>query len=236
MAPGVRVVPRPDERGGRPGTVRRYPAHHPAFAAISLGDGAVVSVSPELLPAVEPLYLGATRDDVFDIHRLAPVSDLLRPHSLRPAGPYLRLSCGGDTLRHRSPPSGMEITVEQRPAATRLDALAPERWPNAVGSRPQPAERPSAAVALASRDGAVVGVATVTDEAKRLWQIGIDVAEHERGQGVGAALITAVAGHALNAGRIPWYGVAPSNLASVGAALAAGFRPAWVEVFTTTAG
>ena len=71
-----------------------------------------------------------------------------------------------------------------------------------------------------------------TAEAEQLWQIGVDVAEEHRARGIGAALTAVIAAHTLAAGKAPWYGVLPVNLPSIGAALAAGFRPAWVEAYT----
>jgi predicted GNAT family acetyltransferase len=66
--------------------------------------------------------------------------------------------------------------------------------------------------------------------------MGIDVAESQRGQGVGAALTSALAQEALRAGRVPFYSVTPSNIASVATALAAGFRLGCIEAYSLSIG
>ena len=65
-----------------------------------------------------------------------------------------------------------------------------------------------------------------------VWQIGIDVAAPYRGRGIAPALVVALARAAFDAGFTIFYGVAPANLASVRTALAAGFVPTWLEVFS----
>ena len=233
-AAGVQLFERPAEGGGRPASVRHYPPHEPSFAILSTGEGVVVSVSQALLPAIEPLFHGLDREQAFEAERLAAVSALLHPFALQIAGPYPRLICGSDTLRERHPPSGYQITIEIWPSRERLRALGSSEWPHAIAEGPTRANLATAAVAIASSpdDGCIVGVAAMSAEAEQLWQIGIDVAEGFRGQGIGAALTSRIARHALETNKVPWYGVAPANLASLHTALAAGFRLAWLEVFT----
>jgi len=233
-SPGVSLFERPSERGERPSAARRYPPHNPAFAALSSGHGTVISASQILMPAIEPLFRGADRDQVFEVGRLAAADALLRPFSLQIAGPYPRLICGADTLRERRPPAGCEIAIERWPSSERLRALGPANWPHAIAAGPARAIAATAAVAIASYENGVAGVAAISAEAEQLWQIGIDVAEGFRGRGIGAALTSALAQHALAVDKVPWYGVAPANLASLGTALSAGFRLAWLEVFTHT--
>lgn len=236
-ATGAHLFERPSERGERPASARRYPPHEPAFAALSSGHGTVVSASQKLLPAVEPLFHVVDRDQAFEAGRLAAVHALLRPFSLQIAGPFPRLICGEDTLRERRPPDGCQITIEVWPSAERLRAFGPLAWPHAIATGPARADAATAAVAIAAYDGdRVAGVAAMSAEAEQLWQIGIDVAESFRGRGIGAALTSALARHALEAKKVPWYGVAPANLASLSTALAAGFRLAWLEVFTRALG
>ena len=207
---------------------RPYPRREPAFAAVSVGAGAVLSAARAILPDVRAIFQDADRDQVFEPERLAAVAALLRPHGLTVLGPYLRLLCAPDTHLHRPPPTGYTVHVEPRPSDPRLEALEPVRWPNAISRR-----RPitTEAAAIAEHDGEVVGVATCRADSPRLWQIGIDVAEPHRGHGIGAALTSALARFILDSGNAAWYGVAPANVASINTALASGFRFAWVEAY-----
>lgn len=227
----VRLCERPDEFAARSPLVRRYPPHAPAFAAVSTGRGTVLSASRALLAKAGSIFRGADRDQVFEIERLAAVNELLKPFALQIGMPHVRLLCGLDTLRQRDAPAGCRIEIEAWPSSARLQELGAAAWPHAISSQTQPS-RPVAALALAWRGASIVGVAAIGDESPQLWQIGIDVAGDERGNGTGAALTAAIARHALEAGKAPWYGVAPANLVSIATALAAGFRLAWLDVFT----
>lgn len=232
LAPGVRLYERPDERGPRPRDARRFPPCHPSFSAVGLGDVVAISASRELLPSLRPLFEGVERDGVFEVERLAAVSRLLLRAALGLAGPGLRLLCGEDTLRPRPMPADCELVLEPDPPIERVRELGGGAWPNALDRHQLAGELPTTALAVAYRDARIVGVAAATAEAARLRQIGIDVADGERGRGLGAALTAALARHVLDTGRVPWYAVAPANLASLNTALAAGFRPAWLEVRT----
>ncbi|HZU75369.1 MAG TPA: GNAT family N-acetyltransferase [Dehalococcoidia bacterium] len=208
--------------------VRRYARAEPQFAAVTTGTGAVVSGSAVLMGALQELFGGCSRDAVFETARLAQVAALLASHGRALAGPYLRLVCGDDTWRDRPAPGGITVVVESYPHDERLRALRPERWPNAMSV---PSRRPQPRLALALAADELVGVAAMSADTDTLWQIGLDVAHRHRGRGIGAALTSALAKEALGESRIPFYGVAFSNLPSIAAALAAGFRPAWVEAY-----
>ncbi len=227
--PDVCVFERPPEKP-RPPLARRYPPHEPAFAAISLGTGAVISASRTIFPQIHELFRGASRDDVFDPLRLAEVNALLERNGVRVYGPIPRLTCGTDTLELLAAPDGVEIALETYPSQERLPALEPERWPNAISPR-RDSERPTTSVAIATAEGRIIGVAAMGADSERLWQIGIDVEEKLQRRGVGAALTATLAHHALEAGFVPFYGLAAANVPSLRTALAAGFVPAWVEVF-----
>ncbi len=224
----VRLVERPLSARQHP-LARRYPWREPAFAAVSLGRGAVLSASPSIIAAVEPVFRGADRDQVFAPRRLARVDELLAPDGLSLAGPYPRLVCGSDTARERRPPPGFEITVLANPSQERLTLLGPAAWPNAISAHPT---RTTTALAVTMRGDLVAGVAACSADTERLWQIGIDVAEEHRGRGIGAALTSALARHILDQGAVPWYSAAPANVASINTAVAAGFRLGWVDVGT----
>lgn len=223
----VHIVEHPAVRARNP-LVRPYPRREPAFALVSVGSGVVVSAGRAILTEVESIFEGAGRDQAFEPVRLAAVATLLRPHQMTVVGPYIRLLCSADTLRDRRLPAGYSIEVRQRPDLDSIILLRPERWPNAISRR---RAITTEALAIARCDGHIVGVASTRVDAPRLWQIGIDVDIAHRGRGIGAALTSAISRFILDLGNAAWYGVAPVNIASVNTALAAGFRPAWVEAY-----
>lgn len=227
-ADAVRIFRLPRPRAGDP-LVRHYPRPTPAFTAVTMGVGAVVAASRSILSEIERIFGGAQRDHVFEPARLAAVAGVVAAHGLTVRGPYPRLLSTADTWRARPVPGGYTVTIEPHPASARIEALDPSRWPNAVSRRRQVQEQ---AIAVAWHGEDVVGLASCSADTARLWQIGIDVAERHRGRGLGAALTSALARFILDQGAIPWYGVAPANVASLNTAVAAGFRFGWVEVYS----
>ena len=228
LEPGVHVLERPE-----PESVplrRRYPPRTPSFAAVSFGAGAVLSASPPILEGVRAIFAGSSRDTVFEAPQVSAVTGLLAPHGSLCFGPTPRLVCASDTWRAREAPAGIEIALEVDPPDERRGQIGEGRWPNAVG-QPRP-ERPMRALALAREAGELIGVAGIGQDSERVWQIGIDVTPPAQGRGVAAALTSLLARDALDRGAVPFYSAAPSNVASLRTAGAAGFRLAWTELAT----
>lgn len=84
---------------------------------------------------------------------------------------------------------------------------------------------------VATRGGEVVGVAGVGADCEEMWQIGIDVVEPARGNGIGRALVSTLTDIVLERGRVPYYSAAVSNIRSLSVAVGLGYWPAWTEVF-----
>ena len=80
--------------------------------------------------------------------------------------------------------------------------------------------------------GEIVGLATAGFHSDMLWQIGIDAVKGHRRRDLATAITSALGRAVLERGAILYYGTSSSNVPSMRAALGAGFRPGWVEVFT----
>ena len=104
-------------------------------------------------------------------------------------------------------------------------------WPNAA-IQTNPETRPAQLISVARYSGVIVGLATATADTDTLWQIGIDVARHHRGRGVGPVLTAKLAREIIERGRVPYYGTTAVNVPSMRTALSAGLKVAWVEVVT----
>lgn len=86
------------------------------------------------------------------------------------------------------------------------------------------------AVAAVCR-GEIVGMAGAAQDCPAMWQIGVDVKEGWEGKGIGAGLVRLVKKEVAARGAIPFYGTSQSHIVSINTALAAGFLPAWSEVY-----
>lgn len=219
------LPPGPARQPGR----RRYPDVDPHFAAVSFGRGAVITASVGWLPWVREICRERSRDELFDVGVLSAVSERVRPEGHRILGPHLRFALAEAELRELPAAPGYAIELSD---GAGLRDLAHADWPNAIGRVPRP-ERPNRAAAIARRDGKIVGAAGASEDAERLWQIGIDVVAAHRGVGLGAQLTAEVARATFEQGAVPYYSLLPGNLPSMRTALSVGFRPTWIEVVTT---
>lgn len=89
-------------------------------------------------------------------------------------------------------------------------------------------------IAAVYYDGEVpTAVAACTNDAEKLWQIGVDVKPEYRRRGIGSALVRALKDEIINRGACPYYCRAFSNFASEKTAHSAGFSPYFVELSAT---
>lgn len=80
--------------------------------------------------------------------------------------------------------------------------------------------------------GKLIGMAGASRDGEKMWQIGIDVFDGFKGQGVGAALTSLLKDEVMKRGAVPFYGTAVSHIASQRLAQRAGFKPYWAELYT----
>ena len=76
----------------------------------------------------------------------------------------------------------------------------------------------------------LIGLAACSADCDTMWQIGVDVLEDYRRQGIASALTSKLAIEILDRGIVPFYCCAWSNVKSARNAIASGFKPAWVEM------
>lgn len=86
----------------------------------------------------------------------------------------------------------------------------------------------------ASRNGNIVGMAGASCDSPTMWQIGIDVDQDMRHQGIGKLLVSMLKNEILKRDILAFYGTGMSHIGSQNVALGAGFRPAWAELSTST--
>lgn len=104
-----------------------------------------------------------------------------------------------------------------------------ERFPNAICPEYKP-ERPDKIAVVAYDGDIIMGMAGCSEDAPHWQQIGIDVCEQYRSQGVGTYLVTLLKNRISENGDIPFYGTSLSNYHSWNIAINSGFRPAFVEI------
>ncbi|MCH7740659.1 MAG: GNAT family N-acetyltransferase, partial [Chloroflexi bacterium] len=147
-------------------------------------------------------------------------------------GPFPRFVAVPDRIAAPDLAAGYELQVHDASFISQLEISGEiDRWPHTFRRR-RSQIRPLKAIAVIVKNGAHVGAASLTADAEQLWQIGIDVEEEHRSQGLAAAMTAALASEALANDAVAYHGTTASNIPSMRAALSAGFRPGWVDAFT----
>lgn len=79
-------------------------------------------------------------------------------------------------------------------------------------------------------DGKLAGLAGVSNDAKEMWQLGIDVLPEFRHKKVASTLTKALTDEVIKRGKVPFYSTSYSNIASKRNAINCGYKHAWVEL------
>ena len=85
-------------------------------------------------------------------------------------------------------------------------------------------------------DGSIKGMAGASLDGMYVRQIGIDVKEEYRGEGLATYLTTLMKQKLLEKGTLPFYGTSESHSLSRSVAIKAGFLPAWCEIYVKKRG
>ena len=228
-------------------TVRKTDAHkneahrlfdpHPGKIGIaSLGRGGIVCVDEGHLALAEEVFRPAptsTRDELFMPDRMGKMAELVKPEGLVLYGPFPRFAVSHSTVTHVESPVSYSVRVVDQKGVDAIGQRA--RWNNAIYKVPTETVRPTMIAAIAEQEGEIVGVCGASSDSPFMWQLGIDVAPEHQGRGLAPALTSAVAEAVLDDGKMPYYGTSATNIPSMRTALAAGFKPMWVEVLSRPA-
>jgi GNAT superfamily N-acetyltransferase len=209
---------------------RRFPFREKTIGAVTMGTGVIISCSADRLQWARDNLGHLGRDDVFSAPSIAAMQALVSADHQIMGGPALAYVCSQDRFRPYPAPTDIEIATVHGEAVPELHDSG--RFPNALGHHVDPA-RPRVVATVARKDGRMVGLAGASADCEEMWQIGIDVVPDCRERGVGRALVSRITEAIFDAGKLPYYGAAPSNLASRRLALSLGYLPAWTEVFTS---
>ncbi len=87
------------------------------------------------------------------------------------------------------------------------------------------------AVGALNENGEIMGIAGVSSDSEKLWQIGIDVLPRYEHRGLAIYLVTLLKNRVIEEGKVPFYGTSESHSLSQRVAMRTGFVPAWCEVY-----
>ena len=192
---------------------RQFPRGERHFEMLTMGGAVIVSATPDILPYLHEQLNGKNTDDAFNMPFVYGQGICFLPDI--------------NNLKPIAAPDKIEIATVAQPDIHKL--YVHKGFSYAIWYEPH--IRPETEVAVAYRNGIVVGMAGASDDCEMMWQIGINVLPEYRNQGIAAALTSRLAIEVLERGKIPYYATAPRNIGSQRVAYRAGFLPAWACVY-----
>jgi hypothetical protein len=219
---GVSVV-RSVPSGGR----RYRPARVLMIAAY--GQGAVVACSDAHLEWAHHNLGSLRQTQLFSTACISELSN--RIESEHPGwelgGPHLRFLCASDSLMPEPRLDGVDVRLLQPDEFAHLYAGRAD-LSNALGS--PGVENADRLLAAAYGEGALLAAAGASQDALRLWQIGVDTIAGARRRGLAALVVWQLTARLLGDGIAPYYSTLISNVVSQRVAQRVGYWPAWIEM------
>lgn len=221
--PGITVTEFQEMQGRRRFDVPRKP-----YQVISMGEGFVISCHADWLAWSRAWMETTDRDQVLAPDTIAPLVSLLAGSEHVLLGPVTSYACSADRLRSAPVPSGVTLELVEPPSIGPLQRLG--LFTNALGLR-APTQRPDVLAVIARQGDQLVGCAGASADSDCLWQVGVDVGVRHRGRGIGSAMVGRLTEAIVDAGKVPYYSVNPSNLPSASLAISLGYWPAWIQMY-----
>lgn len=188
----------------------------------SYGSNIVASVSPEYRKIAQAYLEKNSVSQCFETPSLHTLIENLRPMGGNVC--FMAEYFLPDVEKIRPTACSYELKVLHK---QELSPLYLPQWSNALCEKRKELDM---LVVGAYDSGKLIGLAGASADCDTMWQIGIDVLPAYRKQGIACALTGRLAAEILQLGKVPFYCAAWSNLPSVRNAIAAGFKPAWVQM------
>lgn len=193
---------------------RKLPFLKPRCEVVTMGNGAVVNASKDILPFVKKKLKGKTRYDALN----APFVYGVCPYFL-PDIDNLKPIENNHTFEYKV------IVQTEIHSLYKYKGLTNALQYNEESLTPE-------ILAVAAFDcGKLVGIACAAKDSEKMCQIGVDVISGYRHKGIAAVMVNKLTFEVLNRNLIPYYFTDNSNLASQKTAIRAGYFPAWSHCF-----
>jgi len=204
---------------------RRFPFREKSLSIATMGRGVVVSCSIDRLGWCDANLSQLSRNDIFTPSAVALMEEFVKKDGQTITGPDLKYICTRDVFKPFTPDKDIEITVTDDPKE--IEQYQDERFPNSF-SYPN---NQILVIAVARRNGKIVGQAGAQADADTLWQIGVDTLPEYRQKGIGKAMVSALTEYILQQRNTPYYSTIESNAASRALAASLGYQTAWIELY-----
>jgi predicted GNAT family acetyltransferase len=193
----------------------------------TMGRGVVICCSAGREQWAKANLGNLTGDSIFSTIVLSRIQQFVSP-DLQNMHLYIAFVCSQENFKPFTPNRDIELYM---PADEKIRELqSSENFLNAIGRAENP-ERPRVILA-AKLNGKTVGMAASAADSDLMWQIGVDTLPGYQNRGIAKATVSAATEMVLEKGILPYYSTRVVNIASQRTALALGYRPAWVEIYS----
>lgn len=188
----------------------------PYLKILAYRDCVAVCTSPELREKTQALLQGKSRDEIFEMPFVY--------------GQTIHFAPDGKYSQSWGKP-GYEAKLLFGRDMRRIEGLT--GFENAVAF--DEGITPAKAACIAMKDGEIVGAAGAAGTAAEgVWEIGVDVREGNRNEGLATALVKRLTAELLVRKIAPFYSASVTNIGSQMVASRCGYIPLWVDTFGTT--
>jgi predicted GNAT family acetyltransferase len=206
----------------------RFPIWSKPLQVVTMGAGAVLNCHPERLGWLHANLGHLRRDAIFSATSIGRLARHVEADGQYLAGPDLKYACSCSDFRPTAVPTDVEVTLVEGDDI--VDLYRFQGFDAALAYHTD-TPRPDVMATVARCAGEVVGIAGASADCETMWQIGVEVVEGARGQGIGRALVGRLTEGILGQGKIPYYTTAVSNIRSRTVAISLGYWPAWTELY-----
>lgn len=211
---------------------RRFPRREKSLTIATMGKGVIVSCSANRLPWARANLSKFAPPELFSVPAIALMQKYVARDHQNMIGPDSKYICTQDTFQTYFLGKEKEIEVSLIQGESLENLYENNKFPNALGYVNNPL-RPKLLTCVATYHGIIIGIAAASADCDPMWQIGIDTLDGYRNLGIGKALVSRLTEELLKAGILPYYSTLTSNIASRRIATSLGYRPAWVEIYST---
>lgn len=187
---------------------------YPFLEICTMGKAVIVSTSKTLLPKVQTLLNGKSRDEIFECPFIYGQSIYYIP----------------DFKLLKSLPLNNKYNYEllQGKEIQKLKGLT--GFDNSLVFD-QNGNTSTSIVFYAMKGSEIVALASASNESEELWELGVDVKPEYRKYGLATVLINNLALSILEQGIVPFYCASTTNIGSQAVAHRSGFIPCWVSTY-----
>lgn len=196
--------------------VKKDTKGYPFIEVLTMGKAVIVSTSIELYKKTSELLRGKNRDEMFEcplvygqsIYYL-PDLEFKRENSLNNKYQYKLFQ--GDEIKKLKNIKGFENSLVFDGCGITSTCI----------------------VLCAFKEKKIIGIASASHENEMMWEIGVDIQNEFRHEGLATILVSNLAKIILEKNIVPFYCSSTTNIASQRVAQNSGFSPWWVSTYRT---